>query len=459
MAVTFTTSVREQKPSDGFLIGSDLPSFQRQESTFVIINLLLLAALLLLQTLFASYWGNPSKPLVLALGLGFLLKTAELIWIQSLTRPLGLIPQFLLTWASAGLNTVLVIFLTVLNGHEDSPYFVLMMIPILEMAFRARLPVVLGMVGIGSFLNFSFVWYHFKLNPPLDVGEYFEAGISSLMFLIVGVVVWLLVNNLRENEARLAENLHELEQARERLLQQERLAAVGRLSSAIAHEIRNPVAMISSSLATATNGGLDPKEREEMFSIAAQESDRLVTLTTDFLAYARPRPPVLAAQLIADTLDYVASICRAHANQKRVQVLVSDCGGLQVCADAAQLQQALLNLVMNAVEASPIGGRVSLRARSGIGQKDDGDLSIEVEDGGDAIPDSVLSRIFEPFFTTKPSGSGLGLAIARNIARAHGGDLVIAVNEAGCVCFRMRIPGVGASASEVKKETWVESSS
>ncbi len=375
-------------------------SFQGQETTFVLINLVLLAGLLLLQTIFASYWGNPSKALVIALGLGFLLKTAELIWIQSLNRPMTPGLQFVLTWASSGLNTVLVVFLTILNGHEDSPYFVLMVIPILEVAFRSNLPVVLGMVGIGSFLNFFFVWYHFKLYPPLDVGEYFEAGISSLIFLIVGVVVWLLVNQLRQNEARLAENLRELEQTRERLLQEERLAAVGRLSSAIAHEIRNPVAMISSSLATATNGGLGPEEREEMFSIAAKESDRLVTLTTDFLAYARPRPPVIAPHPIADTLDYVASVCRAHASQKTVEIVVSGPGDLYVAADAGQIQQAVLNLVMNAVEASAKHGVVSLRARNGRAA-----AVIEVENGGEAIPDSVLSRMFEPFFTTKPSGS------------------------------------------------------
>ena len=84
--------------------------------------------------------------------------------------------------------------------------------------------------------------------------------------------------------------MSELEQTRERLLIEEKLAAVGRLSSAIAHEIRNPVAMISSSLATATRGAVDPEQREMMFDIAAKEATRLEQLTNDFLAYARPRP-------------------------------------------------------------------------------------------------------------------------------------------------------------------------
>jgi signal transduction histidine kinase len=437
-----------------FLLASDLASFRRQESTFIVINLVLLGLLLLLQTLLASYWGEPSTALVVTLAAGFLLKAGELIWLQRVTRPLSWVAKFLLTWASATLNTVLVLVLTILNGHENSPYFVLMMIPILEMAFRSRLIVTLGMVAIGSFLNFFFVWYYFRINPPLDAGEYLEAGTSSLIFLIVGVVVWVLVNQLRENEDRLGENVRELRQTRERLLQEERLAAVGRLSSAIAHEIRNPVAMISSSLATATRGELQESEREEMFTIAAKESDRLVTLTNDFLAYARPRPPVLASHPISETLHYVASVCRAHGQQKGVEfnVTVSCDLEVEVEIDAGQIQQALLNLVMNALDASPKDGLVWLRARPEANS-----MQMEIENSGAAIPERDLSRIFEPFFSTKPNGSGLGLAIARNIARAHGGDLVISANEPGRVCFAMTLPLAPSPTIEVKKERWAVS--
>jgi len=426
---------------DSFLLASDVGSFRRQESTFILFNLALLAGLLLLQAIFASYWGNPSKALVIALSVGFLLKTTELIWIQTLLKPLTWRTEFLLRWGSAGLNTVLALVLTILTDREDSPYFVLMIIPILEVAFRSRLFVTLGVAGIGSFLNFFFVWFYFRLHPPLEIGEYFEAGISSLTFLLVGVVVWVLVNNLRQNEKRLGDNLRELAQTRERLLEEERLAAVGRLSSAIAHEIRNPVAMISSSLATASRNRLPTSEREEMYAIAAKESDRLVTLTSDFLAYARPRPPVVASHAIADTLDYVASVCRAHAQQKQVGITVKPAGDLRVAVDSGQIQQALLNLVMNAIEASPSSGMVALRAE----QNGSRSIHLDVENGGGPIPETVLSQIFEPFFTTKPHGSGLGLAIARSIARAHGGDLTISANEPTRICFSMTLPAISAS--------------
>lgn len=422
--------------SDSSLLPVDDAPFRRQEFISVVINLILLAGLLFLQTVFASYWGQPSRALVLVLGTGFVIKAAELFWLRLRKAPLRPMAIVILTWASVALNLALAVALTVLNDHGDSPYFVLMVVPVLETAFRFQLPSVIGVVGVTTYLNFFLVWLYFHQHPPVDVGEYLEAGVSSLIFAIVAVLVWLLVSHLRKNEAHLARNLHELEQTRERLLQEEKLAAVGRLSSAIAHEIRNPVAMISSSLATATRGGLNERDREEMFAIAARESNRLVTLTTDFLAYARPRPPLISPHSVNDTLGYVASVCRAHASEKRVGFEISAPEGLTVLMDLGQVQQALLNIVINAVDASPEGALVSLRAFQNGKQA----VCVEVENRGEPIPGRHLQRVFEPFFTTKTGGTGLGLAIARNIARANGGDLVLSANERDRICFAMSLP-------------------
>ena len=421
---------------DSSLLSADFASFRRQEFISVVINLALLAGLLVLQTVFASFWGTPSRPLVLALSAGFAIKAAELIWLSRRKASLKPMAIGLLTWASVVLNLGLAVTLTVLNDHGDSPYFVLMVVPVLETAFRFRLANVIGVVGLTTYLNFFLVWFYFHQHPPVEVGEFLEAGVSSLIFAIVAVLVWLLVSHLRHNEARLARNLRELELTRGRLLEEEKLAAVGRLSSAIAHEIRNPVAMISSSLATALRGSIDEPDREEMFAIAARESNRLVTMTTDFLAYARPRPPLMSSHSVNETLEYVASVCRAHASEKGVGFEISAPEGLTVPMDLGQVQQALLNIVINAVDASPDGAVISLRAfRNG-----NREVCIDVENRGEPIPSRHLVRIFEPFFTTKTGGSGLGLAIARNIARAHGGDLVLSANQRDRICFAMSLP-------------------
>jgi two-component system sensor histidine kinase HydH len=418
---------------DASMLASGLASFQRLESVFILLNLLLLSVLVFLHWLFASFWGNFSRSLILAITSVFVLGAVELIWIQWLSKPLRADALAALTWASIVINLGLAILLAGLTDHEDSPYVVLMVVPILEAAFRFELSTVLGVVTIADLSLFLWVWRYFEKHPPLEVGEYFEAGTTSLVFIMVGVVVWLLVRDLRQKETRLANNVLELERTRERLLQEERLAAVGRLSSAIAHEIRNPVAMITSSLATAKQ--LAGAERDEMFEIASAEATRLVTLTSEFLDYARPRTPHLAPTSVADTLHYITDASRAHASQKGLQIEVKASSPLEVEADSGQLQQALLNLVLNAVDAASAHSAITLTAH-----RVDHRVSIDIENSGDPIPQEALGRIFEPFFTTKPQGTGLGLAIARNIARAHGGDLVIATNGPQRTCFSMILP-------------------
>jgi signal transduction histidine kinase len=208
---------------------------------------------------------------------------------------------------------------------------------------------------------------------------------------------------------------------------------MGRLSTAIAHEIRNPVAMITSSITSAKQSS--GPEREEMFAIASEEAGRLSRLTTEFLDYASTRLPNLTSTSIADTVAYIADAARAHASQKGVKFELQVPDTLLATADAGQLQQALMNLVLNAVDASPAQGTILLRARP-----QNHTVLIEVENAGSPIPDAIRSRLFEPFFTTKPRGTGLGLAIARNIARAQGGDLRLAENGPSCVRFSITLP-------------------
>jgi signal transduction histidine kinase len=411
----------------------DLPTYKTQEIVFIGLNMVLLVVLLTLHTVFGSYWGMPTRALVRVIEIAFVANAAKLIWVQSLAtiaKPRVLIS---ITWASVIFNIGLALLLSELTDHEDSPYFVLMISPILEAAFRFRLPAVISIVSVANFFTFFWIWDYYRHHPPLDIGEYYEAGITSLIFLVVAVVAWWLVNDGRVKGARLARNLQELERTREKLLQEEKLAAVGRFSSAIAHELRNPVSMIASSIATAKQ--LAGKEREEMFAIAAEEAQRLVTLTTDFLAYARPRSPKLEHSSVTDTIHYVADACRAHARQKTVQVQLQLTDNLTTYADSGQLQQALINLIVNAIDAAPANSTVNLRAYTERNR-----ICIDVDNAGESLSVTTLSRIFEPFFTTKPKGSGLGLSIARNIARAHGGDVILTGNGPERICFSLTLP-------------------
>jgi signal transduction histidine kinase len=356
-------------------------------------------ALLIRHTCFASYFDSASPLTITILVAGLSIEAGELIWLQRRKMPLSDTALKPMTWWLILLNAALATALSVITHGEDGEYFVLMVIPLLDAAFRLNLVALLAIIALADFLSFVEIYNVGSLS------KYFEAVNISVAYTIVGVLVWLLVNNLRGREA-------ELYLTRERLLEEEKLAAVGRLSSAIAHEIRNPVAMISSSLAMALHPGQNEAERREMFAIAAKEAERLEQLTTDFLAYARPRTSQVARTNVADLLNYVASTARAV--EKGVAIKIEADPNLQGEFDGFQIRKALLNLVLNAIEACQDGDTVTLGAET----EGSSVMALHVIDPVGPIQPAATARIFEPFFTTKPAGTGLGLAIARNIARA-----------------------------------------
>lgn len=413
----------------------DFESFRNQEIVFSTLNLFVLATLLLLHALFASLLGEPSSALLVTLGTAFLLKMLELLWLWAGVRSLSESLADVLVWGSISLNIGLAILLAFLTNRGDSPYFVLLALPVLQAAYRFRLPTCLGVIAVSDSMTFFWVWHFAKFHPPIYATEYLEAGVISLVYALMGLLVWLLVNQLRTDQRRLAHSLAELGRAQERLVVEEKLAAVGRLSSSVAHEIRNPVAIIASSLVTADRPEAAEEQRKEMYSIARNEAARLEKLTNDFLSYARPSQPTRSRIPLSEILGYIAEVARVQGMKRGISITVESEDGQWANLDRAQIQSALLNLVLNALDATPTGGKVAVRS----GRLSASSLELQVENTGEPISNEALSRIFEPFYTTKSNGTGLGLAISRNIARAHGGDLIVARNEPGHVCFAMTL--------------------
>jgi two-component system sensor histidine kinase HydH len=413
----------------------DLESFRDQEIVFATLNLFVLGALLLVHALFSSLLGEPSPALLITLGSAFLLKMLELLWLWAGLRSLSESLADALVWSSVFLNIGLAILLTFLTNRGDSPYFVLLALPVLQAAYRFRLPTCIGVIIVSDSMTFFWVWHFAKFHPASYAVEYLEAGVISVVYAIMGLLVWLLVNQLRRDQGRLTHSLEELERTRDRLLIEERLAAVGRLSSAVAHEIRNPVAIIASSLVTADRPEAGEQQRKEMYSIARSEAARLEKLTSDFLSYARPSQPQRSQFALSEVLGYIAEVAQIQASKRDIRISVEGSNGLAANLDRGQIQSALLNLVLNAIDAAPIGGAIAIRSRRISASS----LEIQVENAGEPISHETLSRIFEPFYTTKPNGTGLGLAISRNIARAHGGELTVARNDPGHICFTMTV--------------------
>lgn len=416
------------------LEGLEAQAFRRQQTAFSVLTLFVLAVLLVLHTLFALLLGEPSRSVVFLLGLAFSLKLLEIIWLQGrregLTETEAQVETIL---SSVGLFVV-AFLLAFFTNRDDAPYFVLLAIPILQCAYHLPLLPTLFTIAAAIGMMFAWIQHYFALHPPPRPTEYLESGMIAVIYTLMGPLVWYLVNQLKEKETRLYEKMEELETTREKLVAEEKLAAVGRFASGIAHEIRNPVAMITSSLATANHSYSEPGEKEEMFAIAAREAKRLEKLTGEFLSYARPVKPRLSCASIADILDHIAEVTKMRSSSRDIEVASSVVGETTAVVDHTMLEGALLNLSLNAVDATPDRGKIELRASA---EKDG--LRIEVENSGSRIRDENLRRIFEPFFTTKVGGTGLGLAIARGVAIAHGGDLFVSKNDDGAVVFTMTL--------------------
>lgn len=408
-------------------------SYKKQETLLILLNIAVLAALFFVHISFLSLLGRPSSLLLVTLAVRFVILIFELLWVQRLTNESSIRYVNIHVYLSIVLNISFAFLASLSGGTADSHYSVLMIIPILSAAYRFSLVRTLFVAAIAIGLTFLEVWLYFQAHPPADISEYFEAATVSLVFLVVAVVVWLLVGNLRNEEEKLGESLSELQTLQEKLVAEEKLAAVGQLSSAIAHEIRNPVTMIASSLKMAEKHEPGSPIRLEMFNIATEEAKRLETLTTDFLAFAKTKNPDLKEVHVIETLEYIASLSKARLIEKELILDVKCSPSLSFKMDTGLMQQAMLNLLTNAINAAVQGGRMIIGA-----EKTDEHSVLYLENEGAPIPQVIATRIFEPFFTDGAKGTGLGLSIVRNIARAHGGDVFLAGNENGKVRFEIR---------------------
>lgn len=283
-----------------------------------------------------------------------------------------------------------------------------------------------------------------------DARNTLDQVLETFVFCSVGVLAGVLSDRERGQRARVertAAELREVYQALqdnlEHVKRAARMSALGHLSAGLAHEIRNPLASIEGAAAIVEREPDNVARRTEFLAIIREESQRLNGLVTNFLDFARPRPPALRPVEVQSLIQSVLTLLSQTLHRSDVTFRMEIASGLNgLRCDPEQMKQVLLNLVLNAMQAMPAGGEVVVDAA-----EDNGILKIRVKDQGPGIPSGDIDSIYDPFFTTKDTGTGLGLPVAYQIVQQHGGELMLEENGPGGACFAIRLPsGSGAAA-------------
>lgn len=271
----------------------------------------------------------------------------------------------------------------------------------------------------------------------------FFAAIARLRVAMIGSAILsaIVLAGLGLTFARLQTSLQRAQAA---VQQAETLAAMGRMAAGIAHEIRNPLGIINATAARLKKRYDNPAEPDERFDYIADEVGRLNSILTGYLNFARDEPsergPVDLVAVVERSLRWAAPELEAAGVRSELQ-LPAQC---TVAGDAQRLQQLILNLVLNAVQAMPQGGTLVIRLAP-----HDGAARLTVDDTGPGFPPGARQRFFEPFVTTKEKGSGLGLAVARRIVDEHKGRITLGDAPSGGARVEIEVPLGAAGAGPV----------
>lgn len=303
-------------------------------------------------------------------------------------------------------------------------------IPILVAAYWYG---IFGGVIVATISSIAYVNRASELVSTFDRARLAEVAVFHLM----GVIVGLLASAQRKANSQLRDSYEEIRRI-------DRLRTLGEVAAGLAHELRHPLASIAGALEIIESRAHHDTPEGEFSRLAMSEVRRLEQLVWEFLRYARPHAPELRMASIHDVIVQAVTLLRVEAERAGVELtLDSRLIDVRARIDPLQIEQVLLNVALNAIQASPRGAHVWIRE-----QRAGDAVSIDVEDQGPGISTEHVARVFEPFFTTREKGTGLGLAIAQRITLSHGGRLDVLHTSSAGTCVRILLPVEGPTATE-----------
>jgi two-component system sensor histidine kinase HydH len=322
-----------------------------------------------------------------------------------------------------------------------------------------------GGLGIAALITLVYLLHIlFVDHGPLTFGYLLEIPVFVGVGLLTGLIVDRQAQYRRGLEGQaetLARSHRELQEQTRLLLEKEaqlhradRLSALGQLSAGLAHEIRNPLGAIKGAVEILEEDYPVGHPKAEFYAIILKEVKRLNDVVTNFLNFARPVSMRFVPVDVREVLSSLEGLVSGEARAHRVQIVTSFRDGpSRVMADEALLKQAFLNIMLNALEAMPDGGtltistRVADRTAVGIVDADDREEWLEAvfADTGTGIPEEHLGRVFDPFFTTKKDGTGLGLAITYRIIENHRGIIRVTSQPGKGTTFSITVPLEGSA--------------
>lgn len=283
--------------------------------------------------------------------------------------------------------------------------------------------------------------------PVYSFNQYAEIVLYHILALVIGFLSkkdrrQRLV--LEKTSQELSEAYQKLQNTFEQLKKTDRLAALGRLSSGIAHEIRNPLGSIKGSFEILESEIPPDNKKYEFVKIIKEEIVRLNAIVESFLRFARPPKPSMQLTSLNELIESILLLTNKQAQKCNIEVRKElDTDLPMVPMDPNQIRQVIMNVVLNGLESMPEGG--SLEIKSGWGSSGRGAI-VEISDSGIGIGREELDHIFDPFFTTKTQGTGLGLAISYQLVQNHGGTIRALKNERSGLTFSVELPLEQASS-------------